>query len=248
MVQRWPPLSIWEPNTSGRTLAQRSRWRAFCAGLSILSAIVPATRGPDGGDRSSWLRSRGHVPVLAGRWPSRTGLLDRERPQAGVGWQCTSQPSPCRMRHAEYGGRSRPRPQVPVRHGCVGGCGTNAMTPATCEIDMLSGASGILVHNDPDVSRTPLDRHRGARKNCLHVTASRPKNCEAPARPVDGVFPARFRGGNHALRVLLLAEKASLRDLSVAQIVQSIERGIERWHARNEVGAPTAPANGAGTG
>ena len=34
-----------------------------------------------------------------------------------------------------------------------------------------------------------------------------------------------------------LAEKLRPRDLSFAQIVQSIERGIERWHARNEVGA-----------
>ena len=30
--------------------------------------------------------------------------------------------------------------------------------------------------------------------------------------------------------------------------VHRIERGIERWHARNEVGAPTAPENGAGIG
>ena len=38
------------------------------------------------------------------------------------------------------------------------------MTPATCRMDMVSGPSAVLVHNDPDVSRTPLDRHRVLRK------------------------------------------------------------------------------------
>ena len=39
-------------------------------------------------------------------------------------------------------------------------------------------------------------------------------------------------------------------DLSVCadRAVHRIERGIERWHARNEAAGATAPANGAGTG
>ena len=41
--------------------------------------------------------------------PSRKGLLARERPHGRLGWPCTSQPSPCRVRHAEHMGRSRQR-------------------------------------------------------------------------------------------------------------------------------------------
>ena len=85
---------------------------------------------------------------------------NRERPQARVGWPCTSQPSPCRMRHAEYGGRSRQRPPAPARHGRPRGYATNATTPATCRICGVSRPSAVLVHIDPDVSRTPLDRQR----------------------------------------------------------------------------------------
>jgi len=49
-------------------------------------------------------------------WPSRTGPLAWERPQARVGWACTSQPQPWRVRHAEHRGRSRQRAQAPARH------------------------------------------------------------------------------------------------------------------------------------
>ena len=49
-------------------------------------------------------------------WPSRMGLLVRERPHGRVGWPCTSQPSPCRVRHAEHMGRSRQRAHAPDRH------------------------------------------------------------------------------------------------------------------------------------
>ena len=46
-----------------------------------------------------------------------------------------------------------------------------------------------------------------------------------------------------------LAGKPLPCEFSDRRIVQSIEsRGIERWHARNEVGAATALVNGAGTG
>ena len=57
--------------------------------------------------------------------------------------------------------------------------------------------------------------------------------------------PSPSRSERHECRT---GQAAVVQRDSVAQIVQSIERGIERWHARNEVGARTAPANGAGTG
>ena len=49
------------------------------------------------------------------------GLLDRERPRAGVGWACTSQPPPWRVRYTEHRGRSRQRAQAPARHRRPGG-------------------------------------------------------------------------------------------------------------------------------
>ena len=68
-----------------------------------------------------------------------------------VGWPCTSQPSPWRVRLAEHRGRSRQRAQAPARHRRPGGCGTTATTPATCGIVVVSRPSAFLVHNDPDV-------------------------------------------------------------------------------------------------
>ncbi|MCY3777196.1 MAG: hypothetical protein OXH11_14570, partial [Candidatus Aminicenantes bacterium] len=72
------------------------------------------------------------------------------------------------------------------------------------------------------MSRTRVDRHRERRK-------PRPghglplQDREAPARPVDGVFRPGFGEDATCFGLLLLAEKTSLRELSVAQIVQSIE-------------------------
>ncbi len=43
----------------------------------------------------------GPGPFRLAVWPSRMGLMDRERPQARLGWPCTSRPSPCRTRHPE---------------------------------------------------------------------------------------------------------------------------------------------------
>ena len=54
-------------------------------------------------------------------WPSRMGLMDRERPQARLGWPCTSRPSPCRTKHPEgwvapVNGRKRPRATAATAH------------------------------------------------------------------------------------------------------------------------------------
>ena len=71
-------------------------------------------------------------------------------------------PDPPRCTHwaSKEGGRSRQWPPAPARHGRPGDCGTNATTPATCRICGVSPPSAVLVHIDPHVSRTPLDRQR----------------------------------------------------------------------------------------
>ena len=72
-------------------------------------------------------------------------------PRRGVGWPCTTQPPPWRVRHAEHMGRSRQRAQAPARHRRLCGGGTNATTPATCAIGGVSHPSAFPVHNAPDV-------------------------------------------------------------------------------------------------
>ena len=69
-----------------------------------------------------------------------------------------------------------------------------------------------------------------------------------PAPPSLPLQPKVFGCGSRSRHECRTGQAAFVQRDSVAQIVQSIERGIERWHARNEVGARTAPANGAGTG
>ena len=109
---------------------------------------------------------------------------------------------------------SRPRPQAPICHARFGGFATNVMTPATCGIDRVSGPSGIFVHNDPDVRRTPLDRQR-ARQKTPPSHRLPLEDHGTPARAADSSFPARF--GEDAMRrgYLLPAETASLRDTSL---------------------------------
>ena len=56
------------------------------------------------GNRAVRIAGQGRdAPVPAHCWPSRTGLMDRERPQARVGWKCTSRPPPCPTRHPQGG-------------------------------------------------------------------------------------------------------------------------------------------------
>ena len=125
--------------------------------------------------------------------------MDRERPRRG--WDCRAHPNrpPCRMRHAEHGGRSRPRPQTPVRHARSGDCATNAGTPATCGIGTVHVRNALFVHNDLDVTCAPPDRHR-ERSRPPPSHRFPPVDREAPARPWAGSFPARFREECHALR------------------------------------------------
>ena len=117
----------------------------------------------------------GRAGLTSGRGRSGTGTMYPQRsdlmafphgidgsgatPGAGE-MACTSQPSPCRMRHAEYGGRSRQRPPASARHGHSVRYATNATTTAPCRTCGVSRPSAVLVHKDPDVRRTPLDRQR----------------------------------------------------------------------------------------
>lgn len=89
------------------------------------------------------------------------GTAGWERPQAR-GWDGHAHPNRRRAVSgmpntgvAPVNGRKLPR--------CTdapGDIATTAMTPATCGIDMVSGPSGNLAHNNPDVRRTPPDRQR----------------------------------------------------------------------------------------
>ena len=85
----------------------------------------------------------------------------------------------------------------------------------------------VFVHNDLDVTYAPPGRHRGAPKTNLQVTAFRSKITELRRGAADGSFRPDI--GEDAARrgPLLLAETASLRDTSFAQIVRSVKRGIE---------------------
>ena len=108
--------------------------------------------GSKSGGRAWPSKCLGTHPFRLACRPSRMGPLVRERPRARVGWPCTSQPPPWRVRLAEHRGRSRQRAQVPARHRRPCGCGTNAFAPVTCAIGGVSHPSAFPVHNDPDVN------------------------------------------------------------------------------------------------
>ena len=77
------------------------------------------------------------APVPPRCLPSRPGLMDRERPQARLGWPCTSQPSPCRTRHPKGGvapattALSRTAPPF-VRPWCNRNAGSDMRSPRPC--------------------------------------------------------------------------------------------------------------------
>ena len=143
----------------------------------------------------------------------------------GGGWdgRAHPNPSPCRTRHPEGMGRSRPRPQTLVRHARSGDCTTNAMTPATCGTGAVHVRNALFMHIDLDVTCASPDRHRERSKpppsDRFRPWISKLRQAGGRAR-----FPARFRGGRYPPKRLLLAEAAPLRDNTVAQIVRSINR------------------------
>ena len=89
--------------------------------------------------------------------------MDRERPggEGGMGVHMPNRPHAApgipKGRVAPVNGRT-----CPTVIDRPGGYGTNAMTPATCGIGGLSHPSAVLVHNDPDVTRTLPNRQRAA--------------------------------------------------------------------------------------
>ena len=77
-----------------------------------------STRSPTGwpSGRSASPSRTGDESVTGRRWPSRTGLLDRERPPGRVSGMCTSQPSAMPALGIGRGRSLRTRPPSPARH------------------------------------------------------------------------------------------------------------------------------------
>ena len=131
------------------------------------------------------------VPCV--RWPSCQGSLARSDLPRRVGMTCTSQPAPVARQASTAGGRSRPRPQTPVRHARSSDGTTNAMTPVTCGIGALHVRNALLVHIDRDVTCAPPDRHR-ERSKPPPSDRFPPVDLEAPANRWTGSFSGPIPG------------------------------------------------------
>ncbi len=121
-----------------------------------------------------------------------------ERPPA-EGWDGVHIPTLPRGTPSVQGrGSLRPRPQVPARRSRPGGRGATAIRQTACAV------AGVHVRNACPRTRTPMS-----------MCARRPA-------PVTA-----FWGRKPAFEQLQLAEGPSLREVSFAQVVRSITRGIE---------------------
>ncbi len=137
------------------------------------------------------------------------------------GWDGRVHPNPPRCLHgaSKQGGRSQPRPRRPDRHRRSGGRGATASTATTSGIDVVYVRSAISVHMHPDMGRTLVDRLRERRKP--------PPNHGPPHRHRQALAPRSDASPTTTIpppRACHLAEKTALRELSFAQIVQSINR------------------------
>ncbi len=69
-------------------------------------------------------------------------------------------PPRCRLRHAEMGGRSQPRPRSADRHRRSAGRGPTANAPATCMTEAVFGRAAISCPATPKVNRTRRTCHQ----------------------------------------------------------------------------------------
>ena len=125
------------------------------------------------------------------------------------------QPSPMPYQASKEGGRSHPRPRSADRHPRFAGRGATESVPATCGIGGVPIAGAISCPATPKVPWALVDRHRA------HRFGSGPT---PSARAEQGAGPAEPR----------LAEMPRRRDVSNAQIVQSIIEKRNRMMARTK--------------
>ena len=140
--------------------------------------------------------------------PARTAGWERPR-SGGEDGAVRLHPPRCRSRHAEMGGRSHPRPRNADRHRRSAGRGATASAQATW------GGGGVSHRRRDFVSGHPQS-----------AMGTRGSASGAPIRVRANAFRAAEQGAGPAEP--RLAEKPRRRDVSNAQIVQSIiEKGIE---------------------
>ena len=206
----------------------------------------------------------GTCPSRLAVWPSPTGLMDRERPQARVGMDVHIPTLAVPYEACRIGGALPPRPQAPVRRRRSGGRGATPRWPETC--------GNVSVH-----IRTAVPCTCTSMSMCTPspAPAARLRVRERPPEPVHGAasetavesqLQTRDRGASPALRIdgsdrlercrnrrsrlpVGLAEAASLREFPLRRSCSpSIEEESNDGTHENVAGAPTAPENGAGTG
>ncbi len=128
------------------------------------------------------------------RWPSRKGLMDRERPPSGR-WHARAHAKPprCRLRHPRSGGRSQPRPGNADRHRCSAGRGVTARASATWAAEAVSARTAILCPATLEVNRTRTDRHRNPAAQGLWPRIRRAKPGSSPRPSAEGFRAALVR-------------------------------------------------------
>ena len=180
---------------------------------------------------TAWPSGCSASPSKTGTSPvtARRGLPARDcwmgvTPQRRGRWGCTSPSSPMPIEACRDGG------SLPAMDSTAGSA--SALRWPWCNRKRASDMrnrerahrNAVPVHEHPDMRCACADRHRERRKR-RQVTAARPKIGKAPARKADGLVSGPIFGDDPTrFEPLLLAETASLRDLSFAQIVQSINR------------------------
>ena len=136
----------------------------------------------------------GTSPVTARRsLPARDCWMG-VTPQRRGRWGCTSPSSPMPIEACRDGG------SLPTTASLAGSASAlrwpwrNPKPFRNLRNRCRARPKRFFLHIDPDVTCAPLDRHRARRKppsNHRFALDDR----DAPGRPVDGSFPARFRGG-----------------------------------------------------
>ena len=121
---------------------------------------VPSLRGdaerPD--DQAVGQQVRRLLEAALGTLPVRTA--DWERPRSGgEDGAVRLYPPRCRLKYAEMGGRSQPRPRSADRHRRSAGRATTASGPATSTAGAVSGRTAISCPATPKANRTRRTSH-----------------------------------------------------------------------------------------
>ena len=118
---------------------------------------------PDG-RRKKFLTALTGVTVVVSALdePSRKGLLDRERPQARVGWPCTSQPPPWPCEACRTPGSLPSTARRPGSAPAIRGPWPNPKPSGDLRNPRSARFGAISLHKHPDVVFAPPDRQRAS--------------------------------------------------------------------------------------